>query len=199
MAKTLIYTIGHSTQPFERFLELLKAHGVEKVVDVRTVPGSRRAPHFNREHLTKALAGAGIGYLHLKGLGGWRKPRNDSVNTAWQNDSFRGFADYMQTEEFEQSLQELIALAKEERVAIMCAEAVPWRCHRSLIADALTVRGIEVKHISSRERANPHEITEFAIVKGRTVTYPAICLSADLSAIALATADRAGRSPAGGG
>ncbi len=173
---TIIYTIGHSTQPFEQFLELLKAHGIEKVVDVRTVPGSRRAPHFNREHLTKALAGAGIGYLHLKGLGGWRKPRKDSINTAWQNDSFRGFADYMQTEDFEQSLQELIALAKEERVAIMCAEAVPWRCHRSLIADALTVHGLEVKHISSRTHANPHKLTDFAKVIGKEITYPAVLL-----------------------
>ncbi len=173
---TTIYTIGHSTQSFDHFLELLKAHGIETVVDVRTVPGSRRAPQFNRENLIKALAGADIGYLHLKGLGGWRKPRKDSINTAWKNDSFRGFADYMQTDEFEQSLQELLALAKEKRIAIMCAEAVPWRCHRSLIADALTVRGYEVKHISSPTHATPHKLTNFAKVKGKELTYPAVLL-----------------------
>jgi len=168
----VIYTIGHSTRTFQEFLELLKAHGVEKVVDVRTVPGSKRVPQFNRETLTKRLAGAGIGYTHMKGLGGWRKPRKESENTAWRNESFRGFADYMQTDEFEQNLERLLALSKEQQVAVMCAEAVPWRCHRSLIADALAVRGVEVHHITGPGEAKPHEITRFAKVERTKVTYP---------------------------
>jgi uncharacterized protein (DUF488 family) len=168
----MIYTIGHSTRTFEEFLELLKAHGIDRVVDVRTVPGSKRVPQFNRESITKRLAGAGIGYTHMKGLGGWRKPRKDSPNTAWRNESFRGFADYMQSEEFEENLAGLIALSKDQQIALMCAEAVPWRCHRSLIADALSTRGIEVRHITGPGEAKPHEMTDFAKVEGTKVTYP---------------------------
>ncbi len=167
-----VLTIGHSTRTFEAFLRLLQSHGVEQVVDVRTVPRSRRNPQFNKETLPEALKAAGIGYEHLAGLGGLRHARADSVNTGWQNASFRGFADYMQTPEFAESLETLIALAKKKRIAVMCAEAVPWRCHRSLIADALTVRGIKVEHIMSGVRRQEHSLTPFAQVEGVRITYP---------------------------
>ncbi len=170
----LILTIGHSTRTLEEFLELLRAHGVTRLVDVRSMPRSRRNPQFNREALPEALAAAGLAYTHLPGLGGLRRPRPDSVNTAWENESFRGYADYMQTPEFERNLEELMALDREKRVAIMCAESVPWRCHRSLIADALTARGVPVSHIMSAAKANPHKLTSFARVEGDKVTYPAL-------------------------
>src|SRR5690349_18500272 len=140
-------TIGHSNRSLDAFLTLLKAHGVEILVDVRTVPKSRHKPQFNREALPQALEAAGIRYEHLPGLGGLRHPGKDSANTGWKNLSFRGYADYMQTAEFAQSLEALEKLERNARVAIMCAESVPWRCHRSLIADALTVRGVAVFHI----------------------------------------------------
>lgn len=139
-----MFTIGHSTRPIEEFLGMLQAHEVRRLVDVRTVPRSRHNPQFNREELSHALQGRRLHYQHVPALGGLRRPHRDSVNTAWRNESFRGYADYMQTEEFQQALELLIELAREEPTAIMCAEAVPWRCHRSLIADALLVRGIEV-------------------------------------------------------
>ena len=167
-----VLTIGHSTRPLDTFLELLRAHGVKRVVDVRTVPRSKRNPQFNRDTLPKALHGARIHYTHLGALGGLRHARKDSINLGWRNASFRGFADYMQTPEFEEGIDVLISRAREEQVAIMCAEAVPWRCHRSLIADALTVRDIAVRHIMSRTRAEPHELTPFAKVEGRKITYP---------------------------
>jgi uncharacterized protein (DUF488 family) len=167
-----ILTLGHSTRPIERFLELLHAHGVSRLVDVRTVPRSRHNPQYDRANLPDALASAGITYQWMPGLGGLRRPRPDSVNMGWRNTSFRGYADYMQTPEFAQHLAELIALAREETVAIMCAEAVPWRCHRSLIADALVARGIEVAEISSPTRLTPHRITKWARVEDQTVTYP---------------------------
>jgi uncharacterized protein (DUF488 family) len=165
-------TIGHSNRPIAVFLDMLRAHGVEILADVRTVPKSRYNPHFNRETLPQSLAQAAIDYCHLPGLGGLRHPRKDSTNTGWRNDSFRGYADYMQTPEFEQSLAGLIALAGSRRTAIMCAEAVPWRCHRSMIADALTARGIPVFHIMSAAKADPHKLTSFARVEGGRVTYP---------------------------
>lgn len=171
--KAPILTIGHSTRPLKTFIELLRAHGVQRVVDVRTVPRSRRNPQFNRETLPGKLHNRRIHYTHLAALGGLRHARKDSQNTGWENASFRGFADYMQTPEFEEGLKKLIALGRREQAVLMCAEAVPWRCHRSLIADALTVRGIPVRHIMSRTRADPHKLTSFARVQGLRVTHPA--------------------------
>jgi uncharacterized protein (DUF488 family) len=167
-----VFTIGHSTRTWEDFLQLLRAHGIERVVDVRSIPKSRHNPQFNRETLSKKLRGARIGYVHLRRLGGLRHARRDSPNMGWRNASFRGFADYMQTPEFEEGLERLIQLAKQKKTAIMCAEAVPWRCHRSLIADALTVRGIRAAHIVSGKRVQVHALTPFARVRGDCITYP---------------------------
>ncbi len=167
-----MFTIGHSTRSAEEFLALLQAHGIRRLVDVRTVPRSSHNPQFNRDTLPQALAQAGIAYTHMKGLGGLRHPRKDSVNTGWRNASFRGYADYMQTEAFEQLLSELIAMASRERVAIMCAEAVPWRCHRSLIADALLVRGFDVQDITRPGATRAHQLTPFAHVQGTKISYP---------------------------
>jgi uncharacterized protein (DUF488 family) len=170
----MVLTIGHSTRPIETFLELLQAHGVKHLVDVRTIPRSRHNPQFNRETLPQSLHGAGIAYTHMESLGGLRHTRRDSPNAGWRNASFRGFADYMQTPEFESGLDTLIQLAEREQVAVMCAEAVPWRCHRSLIADALTVRGVPVEHIMSPSRAQAHSRTPFAKTEGTRITYPAV-------------------------
>jgi uncharacterized protein (DUF488 family) len=167
----VIMTIGHSTRSLDEFIGLLKAHGVTEVVDVRTVPRSRRNPQFNKDSLLSSLKQAGFRYIHLPGLGGLRHASRASVNTAWRNASFRGYADYMQTREFKDGLEELIRLAAEDRVAIMCAEAVPWRCHRSLIADALLVRGIRTEDILSKTRRQVHELTPFARVTGTKITY----------------------------
>ncbi len=167
-----VFTIGHSTRSTEEFLALLRAHRIKRLVDVRTVPRSSHNPQFNRETLPQTLAQAGIAYTHMKGLGGLRHPRKDSVNTGWRNASFRGYADYMQTEEFEQQLSGLIAMASRERVAIMCAEAVPWRCHRSLIGDALLVRGFDVRDITGPGSTRAHQLTPFAHVEGTKISYP---------------------------
>jgi uncharacterized protein (DUF488 family) len=167
-----ILTIGHSTRTLEAFSELLEAHRVELLIDVRTIPRSRRNPQFNRETLPTALEQAGIGYRHMKELGGLRHPHRDSPNTAWRNAGFRGYADYMLEPDFGAALDRLTELATEKRTAVMCAEAVPWRCHRSMIADALLARGIAVEHILSAKRAEPHHLTEFARVEGERVTYP---------------------------
>lgn len=169
---TTIWTIGHSTRSAEEFLDILKAHGIACLVDIRTVPHSRRNPQFNTEEISRVLQRAGIGYRHMPGLGGLRHPRKDSINTAWQNDSFRGYADYMQTGEFDGNLALLIEFAKQQPTAIMCAESVPWRCHRSLVADALTAHAIEVRHIFSMTSAKPHKLTPFAQIDGLRVTYP---------------------------
>jgi len=169
----VIFTVGHGTRSFEELVELLRAHDVAEVADVRTVPRSRRNPQFNRETLDMTLRDAGLGYTHLAGLGGWRRPRADSVNTAWRNPSFRGYADYMLTDEFDEHLATLIVRSRAQRIAIMCAESVPWRCHRSLIADALMARGVPVQHILSVARAEPHALTRWARVEGTVVTYPA--------------------------
>lgn len=166
-------TIGHSTRAIEEFISLLKAGEVEEVVDVRTVPRSRHNPQFNADVLPAALGQAGIGYVHKPGLGGLRRPRPDSPNTGWRNASFRGFADYMQTVEFEEALDELIALAKEKTVALMCAEAVPWRCHRSLIADTMLARGLKVEHIMGPGPSRPHVLSAWARVENGRVSYPA--------------------------
>ncbi len=167
-----IFTVGHSTLPIEQFLAVLTAYGIEQLADVRTVPRSRRNPQFNADALRESLQTAGIVYVPLKALGGLRKPRPDSPNTGWRNESFRGYADYMQTEEFALGLARLIELAGERRTAIMCAEAVPWRCHRSLVADALSVRGLDVVEIMSESSYREHALTPFARVAGTAVTYP---------------------------
>lgn len=168
-----VFSVGHSTRTIQDFIALLRAHGVRRVVDVRTVPRSRHNPQFDRTTLAKSLHNARIHYRHLAALGGLRHARSDSKNLGWRNASFRGFADYMQTPEFDRGLQRLMELARKEPCAVMCAEAVPWRCHRSLIADALAVRKIPVRHITSRTRAQPHHLTPFARVKGTAITYPA--------------------------
>ena len=167
-----IYTIGHSTRSFEEFVLILKTYGIEQLIDIRTVPRSRRNPQFNRESLPESLAQAAIKYHHMPGLGGLRHARPDSSNTAWRNASFRGYADYMQTQGFRENLEQLIELAAGKRTAIMCAEAVPWRCHRSLVADALLARGAEVIEILSETKARPHSMTPFARMHGAQVTYP---------------------------
>jgi uncharacterized protein (DUF488 family) len=168
----IVLTIGHSTRTIEEFIGLLQAHAVSRVVDVRTVPRSRHNPQFNHDLLPDSLKKAGLRYVHMPKLGGLRHARRDSINVSWRNASFRGYADYMQTPEFEQSLEELIQLAKQERIAIMCAEAVPWRCHRSLIADALLIRGIRTEDIVSPTRRQVHTLTPFAKIWGTTITYP---------------------------
>ncbi len=152
---------------------LLREFAVQRVVDVRSIPHSAHNPQFDTHALRRSLPEAGINYVHMTGLGGFRRPDPASVNIGWRNESFRAFADYMQTEEFAAALDQLIVLARAESVAIMCAEAVPWRCHRSLIADALLVRGLEVVHIHGHGTAKPHRLTPFARVEGATITYPA--------------------------
>ena len=168
----VVLTIGHSTRTWRDFLEVLRAHRVKRVIDVRSIPRSKHNPQFNRETLSTKLRAARIGYVHLRKLGGLRHARRDSLNIGWRNASFRGFADYMQTSEFHAGLQRLMKLAAQKRCAIMCAEAVPWRCHRSLIADALTVRGIRVEDIMSMRRSQVHSIIPFARVQGHCITYP---------------------------
>ncbi len=168
----VVLTIGHSTRRIASFIEMLQAHRVKELVDVRTIPRSRHNPQFNQDSLPKSLEAAGIGYAHLSELGGLRRARRDSPNAGWRNTSFRGFADYMQTPEFAAGLEELLAHARHRRVAIMCAEAVPWRCHRSLIADALRVRGCKVEHIMSGKTCQEHTITPWAKIRGTQITYP---------------------------
>jgi uncharacterized protein (DUF488 family) len=167
-----VFTIGHSTRTLEEFVELLKTYGVTLVVDVRTVPRSRHNPQFNKEVLPNTLKQHGIRYVSMPEIGGLRRPKRDSVNLAWRNSSFRGYADYMQTKEFTDNLLKIIALARENCLALMCAEALPWRCHRSLISDALIVRHVKVSHIISKNSALRHELTEFANVEGTQITYP---------------------------
>jgi uncharacterized protein (DUF488 family) len=168
-----VFTIGHSTHPIGEFIELLLSNGVQRLVDIRTIPKSRHNPQFNTDALAKSLHDAGIDYVHMKALGGLRKALRDSRNMGWRNASFRGYADYMQTPEFEAGLARAIELATEEPTAFMCAEAVPWRCHRSLVADALVARGIEAMEIVDSSSPKPHKLTPFARVDGIRVTYPA--------------------------
>ncbi len=168
----LVFTIGHSTRQLAELIGLLKAHNVDTLVDVRTVPRSRRNPQFNRETLPGALRASGLAYVHEPGLGGFRRAVPDSPNRGWRNASFRGYADYMQSEEFAQHLERVMQRARAERLALMCAEAVAWRCHRSLIADALLVHGFRVEEISSETRSQPHKLTSFAHVEGTRITYP---------------------------
>jgi uncharacterized protein (DUF488 family) len=178
-----VLTIGHSNRPLDEFVRLLNLHSVTVVVEVRKMPGSRRNPQFGRENLSQALHQAGIGYVHMPGLGGLRRRRADSPNTGWKNASFQGYADYMLTPEFERSLEELLRIGREERVALMCAEAVPWRCHRSLIADALVSRGVAVEHILSASRTAIHKLRPWARVHGTQIIYaPAEGDDCDVSA-----------------
>jgi uncharacterized protein (DUF488 family) len=167
-----LWTIGHSTRPVEELIALLSTHGIRRLIDVRTIPRSKHNPQFNRDTLANALAGAGIGYRHEAKLGGLRKPSKDSINLGWRNASFRGYADYMQTEEFRRAVQELMACGTDIKTAIMCAEAVPWRCHRSLIADALAAKGWEVRHILSETKADRHRMTSFATCENGVLSYP---------------------------
>jgi uncharacterized protein (DUF488 family) len=168
MAEQLsIWTIGHSTLSVEDFLARLRSFQIDLLADVRSFPGSRRYPHFNKENLSAALIDAGICYEHLRELGGRRRPRPDSLNMTWRNESFRGYADYMETLAFREGVEHLLTTAQHQRVAIMCSEAVWWRCHRSMISDYLKVKGIEVMHIMNEGKAEPHPFTSAArVIKG---------------------------------
>lgn len=167
-----IFTVGHSTHPIEEFLELLRAHEVGQIVDIRTIAKSRHNPQFGEDAMRESLPAGGITYRRLDALGGLRHTTTDSINGEWKNASFRGYADYMQTDAFAAGLGELLTLAEQMPTAIMCAEAVPWRCHRSLVGDALLVRGVEVLDIMTPKSAKPHTLTSFAHVDGTTISYP---------------------------
>ncbi len=168
----VLWTIGHSTRPIEAFVSLLNAYGIQQLVDVRTIPRSRHNPQFNSDALITSLAGTAIAYRQATQLGGLRKPKKDSINLGWRNKSFRGYADYMQTEEFWVALDDLMASSRSPNTVIMCAEAVPWRCHRSLIADALSIKTWEVRHIMSKTKADRHQLTAFAKVEYGRLYYP---------------------------
>lgn len=169
-----IFTVGHSTHPIDEFVDLLRAHGVGQVVDIRTIAKSRHNPQFWGDAMRESLPANGIAYQRLEALGGLRPASKDSPNGEWKNKSFRGYADYMQTDAFAAGLDELLALAEQTPTAIMCAEAVPWRCHRSLVGDALLVRDVEVLDIMTPKSAKPHKLTRFAHVEGTTITYPPV-------------------------
>jgi len=171
-SQSVVLTVGHSTRPLAEFIALLASHSVSRLIDVRTVPRSRHNPQFNRDTLPAALEVSGVRYAHVAGLGGFRHTHPGSLNMGWRNASFRGFADYMQTPEFAENLAGVIEEAARERIALMCAEAVPWRCHRSLIADALVVHGVRAEEIISATRARIHKLTPFARVDGTVITYP---------------------------
>ncbi len=170
MGPDKLFTVGHSTRSLDEFLELLKREGVRHLVDVRAFPASRRYPHFSRENLGPSLAASGLGYTHFPELGGRRKPRPDSRNVQWRNEGFRAYADYMATSEFAAAIDRLLVLAEQETSAVMCAEAVPWRCHRNLIADAVAARGVQVFHVLDAATSR-HTITSFARVEGSRVRY----------------------------
>jgi len=167
-----IYTIGHSTHELNEFIDILKQYGIALVVDVRSMPRSRYTPQFNSDTLAKALGADSISYLHLADLGGLRHTRKDSINLGWHNTSFRGYADYMQTEEFERGLAELLTRAEQKTTVIMCAEALPWRCHRSMIGDALLIRKVTVVNIFDKNKTSEETLTDFAKVQGTKITYP---------------------------
>jgi len=171
-SELVVFTIGHSTRTLDEFIGLLKTYGVTLVVDVRTIPRSRHNPQFNKETLPDSLKLNGIKYAHMPEIGGLRRPKQDSVNLAWKNASFRGYADYMQTKEFTDNLLKIIALGRENCVALMCAEALPWRCHRSLISDALVIRHVKVQHIISANSCIGHQLNEMAHVEGTKIFYP---------------------------
>ncbi|MDE1822702.1 MAG: DUF488 domain-containing protein [Candidatus Micrarchaeota archaeon] len=165
------YTIGHSTRKLSELVRILNRYGIKELIDIRTIPKSRANPQFNEARLGKFLKRHGILYRHMKSLGGLRHPLKDSVNTYWYNASFRGFADYMQTKDFRHAVAELMGIARKKPIVMMCAEAVPWRCHRSLIADALTIRGIKVVHVFSAASSKEHELTKSAVVRKTDITY----------------------------
>jgi uncharacterized protein (DUF488 family) len=167
-----IWTIGHSTKPIDEFIDVLRAHEIRLLVDVRTIPRSRHNPQFNADSLAESLKQADLRSVHMPTLGGLRKARKDSLNNGWRNTSFRGYADYMQTEEFRKAIDALMAFGRQEKTTVMCAEAVPWRCHRSLIADTLVSRGWDVRHIMFLEEATQHALTSFAHFEKDTLTYP---------------------------
>jgi len=170
-----VYTMGFSNRTWDETLEILLVHHIRRLADIRTLPGSKHTPQFNLEHLQAALPKAGIEYIHLKSLGGLRKPRKDSaVNAAWRNDTFRGYADYMQTPEFEAALAELIRLLKEKTTVYCCTEAVFWRCHRQLVSDALLARGYRVGHLFNATKVEEHTFTKFVKAEGTTLTYPSL-------------------------
>lgn len=168
------WTVGHSTRTTDALIELLRAHEIALLVDVRTVPRSRHNPQFNKDELPTVLAAAGIEYRHGPELGGLRKPDKQSINTGWRNAGFRGYADYMQAGAFRAAVDALADEARRRRLSVMCAEAVPWRCHRSLIADALLVRGFDVRHIMGTGPAQSHKLTAFARVEDERITYPGL-------------------------
>jgi uncharacterized protein (DUF488 family) len=170
--ETVVLTIGHSTRTLEEFVQLLEIYGLTLVVDVRMVPRSRHNPQFNKETLPTSLKHYGVRYIHMPEIGGLRHPKHESVNTAWKNSGFRGYADYMQTQEFADSLLKIVALARENRLALMCAEALPWRCHRNLISDALVIRHLKVEHIIGKDSVINHELNSQAQVEGTKITYP---------------------------
>lgn len=174
-----IFTIGHSTRPIEEFISLLRQHGIKQLVDIRTIPKSRHNPQFGQDKLEPSLEKAGITYIYLKQLGGLRPKVQDSKNDAWHNASFRNYADYMQTKDFSKGLDELVELSQQKTTAIMCAEAVPWRCHRSLVSDALVIRDIPVCEIISEKSIREHILTKFAVVDGAKITYPKSALKTD--------------------
>lgn len=170
--QNLIFAVGYSNYAVSKFIKILKAHGVTMLVDVRTIPKSKHQPDFNKSALSARLKRNGIRYMHFPELGGLRKPLKDSINKGWRNDSFRGFADYMQKREFATAIAKLIKISERYNAAIMCAEGNPFRCHRSLIADALTVRHRDVYHISGLSSQRKHKLTPFAKVDGTKITYP---------------------------
>lgn len=172
MREPTIFTIGHSTRSLEELVTALRANGVQAVADVRLIPRSRKFPHFNDDSLSRELPKCGIDYLPFKSLGGRKRPMKDSVNLGWRNESFRGYADFMQTADFLAALEDLMVKARQQLMTTMCAEAVPWRCHRSLISDALIVRGWKVMDIFDEKRVSEHKLTKFAKVQGTRITYP---------------------------
>lgn len=167
-----VFTVGHSTLPVEQFTAVLKAYDIGELVDIRTIPRSWHNPQFNQAALSASLDAAHIDYMHMAALGGLRHARKDSPNRGWRNSSFRGYADYMQTDAFHEAIDELLRSSRRKRVALMCAEAVPWRCHRSLVADALSIRGVPVIDILSETSYRSHQLTPFARVTGTQITYP---------------------------
>ncbi len=193
MGTPTIYTIGHSTHPTDEFIEILQAHGIGRLVDVRTIPKSRRNPQFWKHELAGNLRARGITYRHVKALGGLRHRRQDSPNGAWRNTSFQGYADHMLTDEFNDAVADLLERGHNDDLVIMCAEAVPWRCHRSLIGDALLVRGAQVMDIFSATNAKPHTLTSFAHVQGTRITYPKDAASA--SEVSIGSDDRLEHDP----
>lgn len=166
-----VWTVGHSTRSAEEFMKILTAHGIEVLVDVRSFPGSKRYPHFNRAELAESLAKVEIEYKHEPRLGGRRRPRADSHNTAWRNASFRAYADYMETDEFKEGVEDLVELARDARVVVMCAEAVWWRCHRSLISDYLKAAGQIVIHLIDENKTEEHPFTSAATVVDGQLSY----------------------------